>query len=172
MDNYSLPIVAIIGGAQNQLTKEDTGIVIELGKIVARLGIRAMTKWRDEIYDALVLGANTLGKAPFITSLDNNDRLAYQEDVKMGLDRTYALHLTSASIIILPGGLENLVDAFYLILQDANAVQKKPLYFWGEEWETIIQKIADQNYFNENQKSQIIILKNLEDMENRLSQLV
>lgn len=172
MDKYSLPIVAIIDGSGNQATKEDADIARKLGEIIVRLGIRTMTKWRNRIYDAMVLGANKYEKAPFVTSLDNNDQLTYQVDPRLSLDRTYALYLVSASIIIFPGGLESLVDAAYLIWLDAHSAPKKPLMFWGEGCKTIIEGISNHNFFNESQTSQIIILKELEDIEKRLSQLV
>ena len=172
MDNYSLPIVAIIGGTQNQLTKEDADIAFELGKVTTRLGIRPMTKWKNKIYDALTLGANTLGKAPFVASLDNMEPPPFQEDFKLSLDRTYALYLISASIIILPGGFDTIADASYLLLQDIDSQQKRPLFFWGEIWETIINKISDQKYLYEDQKGRTFFIKNLDDIEKSLSQFI
>jgi predicted Rossmann-fold nucleotide-binding protein len=172
MDNFSLPSIAVIGGASGRLTKEDADTATELGKIAARLGIRVMTKWRDQVYDALVIGANTVGKAPLITSLDDKDQLSNQLDSNLSLNRTYALHLISSLLIILPGGVETLADASYLIWQGDYSTQVTPLIFWGMGWDAIIGELYNQEYLDKNQKSQIIIIKHLEDIEKRLTQLV
>ena len=66
MDNYSLPIVAIIDDTGSQATKEEADIALNLGEIIVKLGIRIMTKWRNRIYDAMVLGASKYKKAPLV----------------------------------------------------------------------------------------------------------
>lgn len=172
MDYYSFPTIAVLGGASGQLTKEDADIATELGKMSTKLGFRVMTKWRDQVFDALVLGANATGRTPLITSLEDKDQLPSEADSQLSLNKTYALHLVSSLIIVLPGGVETLADASYLIWQGHYSGHVTPLVFWGKGWEAIMGELSNQEYFDNNLKDQITFIDHLEDIEKRLKQLV